>query len=199
MPRVSDRAKILYLVILMLFIIGVFLAWLDHVGIIDIARLTGAANRADLVSVMDAKDDEPSLVAREEFEQQKLKLQERIEDLDRREARIVEAEKSIESEREKIFEMKKGIDFERKKFEGEKNRYKGYAKNVKVLANKIENIPPKQAVKILEKWEDVLVIDVFRQMDANAEEAGKQSITAYLMSLMPQNKSSRIMYLMTQM
>ncbi|HPB81225.1 MAG TPA: hypothetical protein PK200_04210 [Spirochaetota bacterium] len=54
------------------------------------------------------------------------------------------------------------------------------------------------AAEIMVKWEDSLIIDVLRQIDSNAEEAGRSSITSYLISLMPGNKASRIMYLMTQ-
>jgi flagellar protein FlbB len=198
MRGISDRAKVLYLIILLVFIIGVFMAWLDHVGIINISRMFGAY-RAESESVLTAKDDEPSLVAREEFEQQRLKLQERIEDLDRREAKIVEAEKSLEAEREKMTEMGKGIELEKKKLDIEKNKYKGYQKNVKALASKVESIEPQKAVGIMVKWEDTLIIDVLRQIDTNAEEAGKMSISSYLISLMPENKASRIMYLMTQL
>lgn len=198
MPRVSDKSKVIYLLLLLVFIIGVFVAWIDHIGLIDISRMMGSVYTQEPDSVLEARGDEPSLVAREEFEQQKIKLQERIEELDRREAKLVEGEKSFDAEREKIQEMKKGLELEKKKLAIEKDRYKGYAKNVRVLAQKIESIQPVKAVAIMVKWEDSLIIDVLRQIDSNAEEAGRSSITSYLISLMPQNKASRIMYLMTQ-
>ena len=196
MKMVSEKAKIIYLVILLLFIVGVFTAWLDYIGLIHVSRTFGIEREA--ASVMEAEGDEPSLVAREEFEKSKNKLQERIEDLDKREAKIVESEKGLDSEREKLAEMRKGLELEKKKLELEQKKYSGYMRNVRVLAKQVESIEPAKAVELIVRWEDPLIIDVLRQIDSNAEESGKMSITSYLISLMPRNKASRIMYLMTQ-
>ena len=200
MLNISNRAKILYLILLILFLIGFGLFWLDYIGLLD---LSSYANRfrGEPELVTDAKDDEPSLMEREEFEKEKSKLNERIEDLDRREALIAEREKELESKREKLEEMQKGLNLEKKKFEQEKTRYAGYQKNVKVLADKILNMPPADAVAIMLNWEDPLIIDVLRQIDADARQAGRASITPFLLKKMADVKAeraSRIMYLMTQ-
>jgi len=69
-----------------------------------------------------------------------------------------------------------------------------------VLANKIANMPPEQSVLIMVNWDEPLIIDVLRQMDADSEAAGKMSITAYLLTKFPnKEQASRIMYLMTQL
>ena len=200
MRNISNRSKILYLVLLILFISGGGLFWMDYIGLIDmqsrIARLRG---EPELVT--EAKDDEPSLVEREEFEKEKQKLAERIEDLDKREAIISEKEKDLESQKEKIEETQKGLQLEKKKFDQEKTRYAGYRKNVKVLANKIVNMPPDDSVNIMLNWEDPLIIDVLRQIDIDAADLGRSSITPYLIQIMSQKKgdrASRILYLMTQ-
>ena len=121
-----------------------------------------------------------------------------LEELDRREALLTEQEKNSQSDKDKFDEMRRSLDQDRKKFEDEKNRYVGYKKNVLDLASKLGNMPPKESVPIMTKWEDTLLIDVLRQMDKNASDQGKQSITPYLISLMPKDKAARIMYLMTQ-
>jgi len=198
MRIISEKMKAIYLIILILFISAAGSFWLEYIGLIHITRhLEGF--RGEPESVVNAKDDEPTLVEREEFEKEKQKILERVEDLDKREALIAEKEKKFEADREKIEEMRKGIDLEKKKLEDEKARYSGYKKNVRVLADKIGNMPPEESVKIMVKWEDLLIIDVLRQMDSNAEEAGRQSISTYLITLMPKEKASRIMYLMTQL
>ena len=94
--------------------------------------------------------------------------------------------------------MRKGLELEKKKLELEQKKYSGYMRNVRVLAKQVESIEPAKAVELIVRWEDPLIIDVLRQIDSNAEESGKMSITSYLISLMPRNKASRIMYLMTQ-
>jgi flagellar protein FlbB len=200
MRNISNKAKIIYLLILIIFISGFGLFWADYIGLIDVSSFAQRF-RGEPELVTEAKDDEPSLMEREEFEKEKQKLAERIEDLDKREALIAEKEKEQEAQREKIDEMRKGLDLEKKKFEQEKNTYSGYKKNVKVLANKIVSMPPDDSVTIMLNWEDPLIIDVLRQIDADAQEAGRLSVTSFLMQRMSVKKAdraSRIMYLMTQ-
>ncbi len=199
MKKVSDRAKLLYLGVLILFLVAAGMFWLDYIGLIDIEKMLYKVYKREAVMVTAAKDDEPSLVAKEEFEKEKDKLKERVEDLDKREALISESEKKLEKEREKIDDMRKGIDLEKKRLEDEKKKFSGYQRNVKDLAQKITSIRPEEAVEIMVKWEEPLIVDVLRQIDSDAQEAGKMSISSYLISLMPRDKASRIMYLMTQL
>jgi flagellar protein FlbB len=201
MRNISNRAKILYLVLLILFTSGFGLLWLDYIGIFNVSGYI-ARFRGEPELVTEAKDDEPSLMEREEFDKEKQKLAERIEDLDKREALVAEREKDMEAQKEKIEEMRKGLDLEKKKFTQEKGQYSGYRKNVKVLAGKIVSMPPKSSVEVMLNWEDPLIIDVLRQIDADAEAAGRTSITSYLIKIMSDTKAdraSRIMYLMTQL
>ena len=198
MNRVTEKSRIIYLVILIIFISGFGVFWMDYIGLIDIYSKVNEL-KGGPESVMTASGDEPSLLEREEFEKEKMKLLERIEDLDKREVLIGEKEKNLDAEDEKLKEIKKGLELEKKRFLDEKKKSSGYMKNVRELADKIANMPPDQSVKIMEKWEDTLVIDVLRQMDENAREAGKASITSYLITLLPKEKASRIMYLMTQL
>lgn len=197
--NVTNKSKIFYLMILIIFVSIVGIFWLDYIGFFNLSKVIGTYYEKDVPSVVDATDDEPSLIEREEFEKEKNKLRERIEQLDKREAQIGEIEKTLDEERGKIAEIKKGLELEKTKLEKEKNQYSGYKRNVGVLARKIESMRPREAVEIIVNWEETLIIDVLRQMDANAEEAGTNSITSYLISLMPRIKASRVMYLMTQM
>lgn len=198
MRNVSDRARIIYLVILIIFIAVFGLFWLDYIGMVDMGPYLSRF-RSEPESVLTAPGDEPSLVEREEFEKQRARLQERIEDIDRREAMLTEKEKNLSGEDEKLRDMKHGLDIEKKKFQSEKTRHSGYIKNIKDLATKIISMPPEESVKIMEKWEDVLVIDVLRQIDEDAREQGKMSMSSYLITLLPKDKASRVMYLMTQL
>jgi len=196
--NISERSRIIYLVILIIFILSFGLFWLDYIGMVDMGPYISVF-RSKPESVLTAPGDEPSLVEREEFEKQKERLQERIEDLDKREAMITEKEKSLSGEDEKLRDMKHGLEIEKKKLQAEKTRYSGYTKNIKDLANKITSMPPEESVKIMEKWEDTLVIDVLRQIDEDARERGKVSMSSYLITLLPKDKASRVMYLMTQL
>jgi hypothetical protein len=195
---ISQRSKIIYLIVFIVFLAGVGLYWLDYIGMVSVDKMTKHFFKHDAQSVLYASDDEPSLLAKEEFEKAKEMLADRTEELDQKDAQLAEQDKSLKNEKEKLEELRRGLELERKRFEEEKNRYKDYQKNVVDIAGKIENMPPKDSVAIMMKWEDTLLIDVLRQMDQNATNAGKKSITSYLISLMPKDRASRVTYLMTQ-
>lgn len=196
---VSDKSKVFFLVLLIIFVTLAGSFWLDYIGLIDIKKTVQGPVKDDAPSVLYATDDEPTLIEREEFEKEKALLQERIEKLDAKEAMLLAKEKLLKIEQEKLEEIKRGLNLEKNKHDEEKKKYSGYEKNVKDLAKKIVSMPPEESVAIMIKWDDPLIIDVLRQMDANAVEEGKASITSFLISLMPKDKASRIMYLMTQL
>jgi flagellar protein FlbB len=196
--RATNKMKAVYLVLVVLFLTGLGFYWLDYIGLVSLDRMERKFFHRESPSVMYASDDEPSLIAKEEFDKAKEQLTERTEEIDRREALLTEQEKSFKADKDKLDELKRSLEQDRKRFEEEKNRYSGYQKNVADLATKLENMQPKDSVAIMIKWEDALLIDVLRQMDQNATNAGKKSITSYLISLMPKDKASHITYLMTQ-
>ncbi|HPK56640.1 MAG TPA: hypothetical protein PKU84_09110, partial [Spirochaetota bacterium] len=157
--QVSEKSKIIFLFLIIVFLLGVGVLWLDYMGLINLTKTASMFNKEE-ASVLYADDDEPSLMKLEELEKNKEQLKERTEDLDRREALLLEQEKSSNTDKEKIQEMRAGIELERKKLENEKNKYSGYKKNIGDLAQKIESMPPKEAVAIMINWDDPLIIDV---------------------------------------
>ncbi len=196
---VSNQSKVIYLVVLIFFLAGVGVFWLDNIGLINLsARFSSLRGEEELS--LDAAGDEPSLIEKEEFGKEKEKLLERIEDLDKREALLAEREKEVGAEKDKLEQIRKGLELEQKKLENDRKKDSGYRKNVMVLANKVSNMPPADAVKIISNWDETLIIDVLRQMDADSETQGRMSITPYLLTIPPlKDKASRIMYLMTQL
>ena len=196
---VSNRSKITFLVILIVFLCGISIAWLDSIGFFNFGSKFRSIVQSDELSLY-ASGDELSLIEKEEFGKEKSKLFERIEELNKRETLLAEREKELNDEKDKLEQIKKGLELERKKFEDEVKKEAGYRKNVIVLANKMSNMPPQESVRIIANWEETLIIDVLRQMDATSEAEGRMSITPYLLTLSPlKEKASRIMYLMTQL
>ncbi|MCL1911714.1 MAG: hypothetical protein FWG13_05870 [Leptospirales bacterium] len=194
----SEKMKIIYLVIMIFFISASGIIWLDYIGLLDISdKFNLFRGKPELVT--DAAGDEPSLIDREKLEKEQQALNSREEGLNKREALLKERENELATEQEKLAEQKKGLEIEQKKLADRKNEHAGYEKNIKVLADKIANMPPEESVKIMTGWDDPVIIDVLRQMDVDAAAAGSSSITSYLITLMPKEKASRVMYLMTQL
>ena len=53
-------------------------------------------------------------------------------------------------------------------------------------------MPPASARDMLINWPDYDIIDVLEQMDKDAEEDGRQTITTYLLTLFPAERRSVI-------
>jgi len=199
MRQLSNKSKTIFLLIVMVFSLLLGFFWLDYIGIINIGQSVNEIYNREPQLVVDALGDEPSLIEREEFEKRKEKFFERIEALDRREAELIEMESEMEKQKEKNEEISKGLADERNQLAIENKKYSGYRKNVIDLSIKLSSMRPEEAVEIMIKWEDSLIIDVLRQVDVNAQELGKTSVTSYFISLMPRERASQIMYLMTEL
>ncbi len=197
MRHVSDKSRILYLLILIVVLICFGVFWLDYLGLLSVGEKIRSF-RGEAPAVTEAQGDEPSLLEREAFEKEKQSIEEREENLDKKEAVLNERETDLKAREDQLEEKLRGLEMEKKKFEDSKTEYAGYERNVKVLAEKIAAMPPEESVKIMVNWEEPLIIDVLRQMDADSAAAGTSSMTSYLITLMPKDKASRIMYLMTQ-
>ena len=60
------------------------------------------------------------------------------------------------------------------------NRYKDKQENIREQAIKIYNMPPEDAVKILEKQSEEDIIDILRAIDTYSAELDRMSISPYL-------------------
>ena len=77
--RASNKMKAVYLVLVVLFLTGLGFYWLDYIGLISLDRMERKVFHRESPSVMYASDDEPSLIAKEEFNKAKEQLTERTE------------------------------------------------------------------------------------------------------------------------
>jgi hypothetical protein len=59
-------------------------------------------------------------------------------------------------------------------------------------------MPPEDAVKILSKQDDLMILDILKRMDARAQTAGHASPVSHLLSLMDPDQSARIQRKMLQ-
>ena len=67
MKLVSDSTKVVYLILMIVFIIIVGLFWMDYIGLINLGKIYHHYIVTEAPSVVDAADDEPSLIEREEL------------------------------------------------------------------------------------------------------------------------------------
>ena len=89
-------------------------------------------------------------------------------------------------------EKKKSIQEKEKQMALSKKDKESRLAKIKVLANKIANMPPPKAKELLENWPDQDIIDVLKQMDKDAEEEGTNTITTYLLTLFDEKRRAVI-------
>ncbi len=189
----------MYLVILILFLITAGFLWLDFIGLVNLNKYREQYLPGTKSLSIQSKDDEPSLLQWEELKKTKEKLDELSESLAAKQIKLNERERQIKKLEEQLAQRRKGLDLEAKKLQQEKKQYASYKKNIEDLAQKIGNMPPDGAIKIMANWDDILVIDVLRRMDSLAADEGRQSITSYLLFLIQQQNPERAGNIMRKM
>ncbi|HMW04192.1 MAG TPA: flagellar protein FlbB [Leptospiraceae bacterium] len=181
MGTMADKARILYLLLLILFLLTVGFFIFDYYGLIDADEIFPAL--AKKPSPVNWDKESPTEVEKLEYKKAREKLDEEIAEIERIRQSLDEEREKLQNENEKLNEMKKSIQEKEKQMAMAKKDLEKREAKVKVLANKIANMPPPKAIALLENWPDQDIIDVFKQMDKDAEEEGTNTITNYLITL----------------
>jgi len=192
--------KIAFLLLLIAAIAFGGLFWFDYLGILEYNKfvkpfekyLPGFMRRGG-----EAEED-PLLLdkefvrkEREKLDDDKRALELALADLERRSLELKEREA-------KLGEEAKRIDEEKKVLSDKIGAYDNYRDNVRTQAQYLSSMPPQKAVERIALLDDLLAIDILRQMDRNAEEQGRSSIVPYLLSLMDPVKAAALQRKMTK-
>ena len=194
MNRLSEKIKIAYLTLVIFFSLGVFAYLLDTWHIISLKDMIPFLKKEP--PVVPDTDDDPFRVKEGELQKEEERLKELEIQLREKEARLGEDSSSVKKQLEEIELMRKGLADERKRLEAEKQAAFERKKTVKEMATRILNMPPDDAVAILANWKNADVVDVFLQMERDAEQEGRQSIVPYLMTKIPRERAGVITTLM---
>ncbi len=192
--RFSDKVKIAYLTLVILFSIGVFFYLLDTWGIIRLQEyLPFISEEAPIVAIDDDSPTELELerLAKEQdrLEEEKLKLQET--------AATLEMEKQeLQQKLQELEDQKKGLTEEKTRLEQVRQEQINRDKMIMDMAGRIGAMPPDDAVAIVAGWSNSDLVDVFIQMEKNAEEEGQQSIVPFLITKLPRDRAAIITSLM---
>lgn len=183
--------------ILFLIIFGIIL--LDFLGLLNIRdHIMPLISRIPGVQmIVPGRTEDIHLLAKEEFKKQELarklewdKLEEFKEKLKDQELKLKEKEKSLERIEAQLKEKEKLVD---KKYEDKEN----YKQKIEQQAKYFISMRPEEAVKRLQNLDDLLVIDVFKEIERQALAQDKQSLVPYYLSLMDPVRASTIQRKMT--
>ncbi len=190
MGTIADKARVLYLLLLIFFLLTVGFFIFDYYGLIDADEIFPAL--AKKPSLVNWDKESPTEVEKLEYKKAREKLDEEIAEIEKIRQALDEEKDKILAESEKLSEMKKSIQDKETQLALNKKDRENRESKIKVLANKIANMPPTKARDILVNWPDQDIIDVLKQMDKDAEEEGTNSITTYLLTLFEKERAAVI-------
>ncbi|TGL87833.1 flagellar protein FlbB [Leptospira congkakensis] len=190
MASVTDSTRSFFLIVLIFFLIAIGFFVFDYFQVINaedylpfLKKQAGLVNQ-DLLS--------PTELEKLEMEKAKERLIADREELEQMKRELEEKSSSLHADKERLEELKEGIQRKEKEMADKVKKDNARAEKVKVLANKVANMPPESARDMLINWPDYDIIEVFEQMDRDAEEEGRQTITTYLLTLFPAERRSVI-------
>ncbi|MCB1306423.1 MAG: hypothetical protein KDK37_19170 [Leptospiraceae bacterium] len=194
MSRFSAKVRIAYLTLVILFTAGVFLYLLDTWGVIRLEeKLPFLASDPPQVPLT---EDSQTLIDKEALEKEQERLKEKELELKEMEAKLTGQKDQLEQQQQKLEEAREGLKEARAQLERETKARESRDKKIKQMAERLGAMPPNDAVAIVQGWSNVDVVDVFVQMEKNAQANGEQSIVPFLLTKLPRDRAALITTLM---
>ena len=197
--RAGAAPRIFVLMLLVLVLLFGGLLWFDFLGIIDvkstlqpvlspILNLVGIKTRTTTVpstespmlldSARVVKEREALGLQEQELQKQQQAIADKSAQLDKKEAELQDRENTL-SDREKSFNEKvKQYD----------NRRANLIQNSQYLSS----MPPDQAVAIMSKYDDQLLIDTLRVTEELSQQSGQASLVPYWLSKLSPDRAAEI-------
>ena len=190
MASLTDKARSLYLVALILFLIVIGFFMFDYFQIIDADEIFPFLKKKPALVNHDLES--PSEIEKLEFQKAQERLAEEKEEIEKLKKAVLADKEKLNSELERLEQLRQGIDIKEKELQEKSRQSNTRQKKVKEMAVKVAKMPPESAVGMMKNWVDEDIIDVFKQMDKDAEEDGRQTITTYLLTLFPDERRAII-------
>lgn len=197
----ANLIKVFFLVVVIIAITLGGIYWFDYLGIVDYNRLIQPVQK-HLPAFMrrgEAVTDDQLLLDKEFIRKQQEMMDERERELDLARSDLETRDLALKELEAKLGEEAKRLEEEKKVLSEKIGAYDNYKDNVRKQAQYFTSMPPKAAVDRLAKLDELLAIDILRQIDRTAEEQGKASIVPYFLSLMDPEKAASIQRKMTKM
>lgn len=177
----TERTRIFYLVLLILFLLVIGFFLFDYYRFIEADEIFPSLAKKPAEIRLD--QESPTEMEKLEFKKQAEKLIEERAELDKMRKELLEEKEKLKAEKEKLKQEKENLDKKAQLLTIDEDQEKSRQQRVSAMARKVAGMPPNKAVEMLVNWPDTDIIDVFKQMDKNAEEEGTSSITTYLLTL----------------
>lgn len=190
MASLTDKTRAFYLILLILFLLVIGFFVFDYFRIIDAEDFFPFLQKKP--DYVEQDRESPTELEKMELAKAQEKLIEDREELEKKIKDLEQSKEDVTMERERLEELKKGLLKKEEELEEKKRQELLRSEKIKVMADKVANMPPESARDMLVNWPDYDIIAVFEQMDKDAEEEGRQTITTYLLTLFPAERRAVI-------
>jgi flagellar protein FlbB len=190
----SPKIRLLYLIFLNLFLIGIFIYLLDLWGLISLKEYLPFIEKEP--PKVDQTQANVLLLEKEKLEKEKQIIEEEKVKINELKLKIEEQQKAIEQKEKELNEEKESIEKQKLKIQEVENARKQRNKMIEDMAKRLNAMPPQAVIEIIQGWKNIDIVDVFLKMEQIAEEEGTNSIVPYLLSQLPPERASVITSLM---
>ncbi|GIX40507.1 MAG: flagellar protein FlbB [Leptospiraceae bacterium] len=190
----SPKVKLLYLIFLNLFLIGIFIYLLDVWGLIQLNQYLPFMEKEP--PKVDQTQANALLLEKEKLEKEKQIIEEEKIKINELKLKIDEQQKALQEKEKELQEEKQNIEKQKQKLQEIENARKERNKMIEDMAKRLNAMPPEDVIAIIQGWKNIDIVDVFLKMEELAEEEGSQSIVPYLLSQLPPERASVITSLM---
>ncbi len=197
---ITNLLKVIFLVLLILVITLGGIYWFDHLGMVDYKNYVGPFEKylpAFMMRGVEVSED-PLLLEEEFFKKREDILLARTKELELEKQVFEQRSLELQEIEAKLAEEANRLEEEKKVLSEKLREYDNYKENIKRQAGYLTNMPPPAAVERISKLDDLLAIDILRQIDKEAEEEGKVSVVPYFLSLMDPDKAATLQRKMTK-
>jgi chromosome segregation ATPase len=185
--RTGDNRKIilLFLFIIVLVVAGVLL--IDFVGTlfgiqIPLPGLT-VIKEATLTRKI-KQSENPYLLEREEIGKELERISLINEQIVNRQKEVEAKESATDKKLEELKKRETELEKKARILDDREKQYSDKQKNIREQAEKLYNMPPEDAVALLEKQAEADIVDILRAIDAYSAELGSQSTAPFMLKLM---------------
>lgn len=186
----TEKMRIFYLILVILFLLAIGFFMFDYFRIIEAEEIFPFL--AKKPSVVNWDQEAPTEIEKLEIEKAKARIVEEMNEIERLRNELQLEREKLQAEAADLERIKQGIKEKERELKQKAKEEESRQNKLKVLASKISNMPPSKAVEMLSNWPDQDIIDVFKQMDKDAEEEGRPTITNYLLTLFNEKRRAVI-------
>jgi len=195
--RLGMGTRIVALFFLILGLVFGGLYWFDFLGVISAGQILSPITSLFGVKHETINVDDPTLLDSVRIRKQEEAIDLKFQELGNKQNDLAKKDRDIQQKVAEIDEREKSQDDREKSFNEKVKRYDDQVKNLEQNSKYLTSMPPDDAVKILDGYDDQLLIDTLRSTQELADAAGSQSLVPLWLSKLPPARAAEIQRKMT--